>query len=61
MSERSSLPVNRPPQIERLDNSARREFERAANQIRNLLIGNRAGAKGVLAMTETGSAATPIA
>src|ERR1019366_2665340 len=32
---RRGLPVNRPPQIERLDNPARRQLEVRANQVRD--------------------------
>src|ERR1700690_1842664 len=37
--------INRAPQVERFDDSLRRQLEECANDLGNLRIGNRAGAK----------------
>src|ERR1035437_3662850 len=43
MAKRSRRPVYGPPQIERFDDPARSKLERAADQVGNLLILDRAG------------------
>src|SRR5690606_39452483 len=47
VSERCGLAVDRSPQVERLDDAARRQVEVLADQLGHLLVGHLAGAFGV--------------
>ena len=47
MAEGRRLLVDRPAQVERLDDAARRQLEVRAHQLADLLVGDRAGAGGL--------------
>jgi hypothetical protein len=60
VAEGRRLAVDRTPQLQRVDNAARRQREILAHQLGEALVGDQAPVPNVSTITETGSA-TPMA